>query len=103
MTHPALPIADDSFYRPNGRTGLRQLRRISQVGFLLLWAALFLLCRAQVLAMSTGREIALLSDEMVAQVQAPPEQDRHTRQERVELFFDAMKRVLDRELPGYAD
>lgn len=60
-------------------------------------------CQAQVLAMSTGQALAPLSDEIVAQVQAPPENDRHPRGERERLFFEAMKRVLDRELPGYAD
>jgi ribulose-5-phosphate 4-epimerase/fuculose-1-phosphate aldolase len=60
-------------------------------------------CRAQVLAMSTGRPLAVLDDAVVAQVQAPPEHDRHTRGERERLYFEAMKRVLDRELPGYAD
>ena len=60
-------------------------------------------CRAQVLAMSTGEELQLLSDEIVAQVQAPPANDRHTRGEREQLFFAAMKRILDRQMPGYAD
>ena len=59
-------------------------------------------CRAQVLAMSTGAPLAALSEDIVAQVQAPPEHDRHPRGERARLFFEAMKRVLDRELPGYA-
>ncbi|MCP5152728.1 MAG: class II aldolase/adducin family protein [Ectothiorhodospiraceae bacterium] len=60
-------------------------------------------CRAQVLAMSTGKPMYVLSDEIIAQVQAPPGNDRHGRGQREALFFDAMKRVLDRELPGYAD
>jgi len=60
-------------------------------------------CQTQVLAMSTGRALAPLSEEIIAQVQAPPENDRHPRGERQRLFFQAMKRVLDRELPGYAD
>ncbi|MEJ2173378.1 MAG: class II aldolase/adducin family protein, partial [bacterium] len=60
-------------------------------------------CRAQVLAMATGRPLAALADEIVAQVQAPAPQDRHSRRERERLFFEAMMRVLDRELPGYAD
>jgi len=60
-------------------------------------------CRTQVLAMGTGRPLEVLSDEIVAQVQAPNENDRHTRGERDRLFFEAMMRVLDRELPGYAD
>ena len=59
-------------------------------------------CRAQLLAMSAG-ELEILSDEIVAQVQAPPVNDRHPRAERERLFFEAMMRILDRELPGYAD
>jgi ribulose-5-phosphate 4-epimerase/fuculose-1-phosphate aldolase len=59
-------------------------------------------CRAQVLAMSTGQELEVLSDEIVAQVKTPPQNDRH-KGERDRLFFEAMKRVLDRDLPGYAD
>ena len=60
-------------------------------------------CRAQVLALSTGRPLEILSDEIVAQVQSPPQNDRHSRAERERLFFEAMMRILDRELPGYAD
>ena len=60
-------------------------------------------CRAQVLAMSTGQSLATLADEVIAQVQAPMENDRHGGGERTRLFFEAMKRILDRELPGYAD
>jgi len=60
-------------------------------------------CRAQVLAMATGKPLELLSDEIVAQVQSPPPDDRHTRIEREHMYFQAMMRVLDRELPGYAD
>ena len=60
-------------------------------------------CRAQVLAMSTGKPLEILSDEVVAQVQAPPVNDRHTRAERERLFFEAMMRILDRQMPGYAD
>jgi ribulose-5-phosphate 4-epimerase/fuculose-1-phosphate aldolase len=60
-------------------------------------------CRAQVLAMGTGKPLEVLSDEVVAQVQAPPVNDRHSRAERERLFFEAMMRVLDRENPGYAD
>jgi ribulose-5-phosphate 4-epimerase/fuculose-1-phosphate aldolase len=61
------------------------------------------ICRNQVLALSTGKPIEVLSDAIVAQVQAPPADDRHSRVERERLFFEAMMRVLDRELPGYAD
>jgi len=60
-------------------------------------------CRAQVLALSTGRPLEILSDEIVAQVQSPPPNDRHSRAERERLFFEAMMRILDRENPGYAD
>ncbi|MGQ0654794.1 MAG: class II aldolase/adducin family protein [Betaproteobacteria bacterium] len=60
-------------------------------------------CRAQIMAMSTGRPLEVLSDEIVAQVQAPPPDDRHSRSERERLFFEAMMRVLDRVNPGYAD
>ena len=60
-------------------------------------------CRAQVLAMSTGKPLQVLSEAIVAQVQSPPADDRHSREERDRLFFEAMMRVLDRELPGYAD
>lgn len=60
-------------------------------------------CQAQVLAMSTGQPLAVLSDDVVAQVQSPPETDRHGGGERTRLFFEAMKRILDRDMPGYAD
>jgi ribulose-5-phosphate 4-epimerase/fuculose-1-phosphate aldolase len=60
-------------------------------------------CRTQVLAMGTGRRLKVLSDEVVAKVQAPGGYDRHPRAERERLYFAAMMRVLDRELPGYAD
>ena len=60
-------------------------------------------CRTQVLAMGTGRPLEILSDEIVAQVQAPAPDDRHSKAERDRLYFEAMMRVLDRELPGYAD
>jgi ribulose-5-phosphate 4-epimerase/fuculose-1-phosphate aldolase len=60
-------------------------------------------CRAQVLAMSTGKPLEPLSDDIVAQVQAPAANDRHSSAERERLFFEAMMRILDRDLPGYAD
>ena len=59
--------------------------------------------RNQILALGTGRPLAVLSQEMVARVQAPNSADRHPRAERERLFFEAMMRVLDRESPGYAD
>ena len=60
-------------------------------------------CRAQLLAMGSGQELNVLSDEIVKQVQAVPADDRHPPADRERLFFEAMMRVLDRELPGYAD
>lgn len=60
-------------------------------------------CRAQLLAMGSGQPLEVLSDAIVAEVQSPPVADRHSRTERERLFFEAMMRVLDRELPGYAD
>ena len=60
-------------------------------------------CRAQVLAMSTGAPLSVLPDEVVERVQAPMQNDRHGGGERTRLFFEAMKRILDREMPGYAD
>jgi len=60
-------------------------------------------CRNQILAMGAGRPLAVLPREIVARVQATNPADRHPRAERERLFFEAMMRVLDRELPGYAD
>jgi ribulose-5-phosphate 4-epimerase/fuculose-1-phosphate aldolase len=60
-------------------------------------------CRNQILALSTGRPLEILSEAVIAQVQTPGQDDRHSRQERERLFFEAMMRVLDRELPGYRD
>ena len=83
-------------------------RRVLMAGFVLVGAVQAALAgevagRAQVLAMSTGKQLEVLSDEIVAQVQAPPVNDRHSRAERERLFFEAMMRILDRENPGYAD
>jgi ribulose-5-phosphate 4-epimerase/fuculose-1-phosphate aldolase len=60
-------------------------------------------CRTQVLAMGTGQPLEVLSDAIVAQVQVLPPDDRHSPGERARLYFETMMRVLDRELPGYAD
>ena len=61
----------------------------------------FCVCRTQILALSTGKPLEVLSDEMVAAVQAPAERESHSSEERDRLFFEAMMRVLDREMPGY--
>lgn len=59
-------------------------------------------CRAQISAMSTGMPMALLADDVVRKVQQTPTDDRHSRSEREQLYFDAMMRVLDRVNPGYS-
>jgi ribulose-5-phosphate 4-epimerase/fuculose-1-phosphate aldolase len=60
-------------------------------------------CRTQMLALAAGKPIEVLSEDVVTLVQAPSDNDRHSRAERERLYFEAMMRVLDRELPGYAD
>jgi ribulose-5-phosphate 4-epimerase/fuculose-1-phosphate aldolase len=60
-------------------------------------------CRNQVLALSTGRPIEVMPQEVVERVKAPNPDDTHPRAERERLFFEAMMRVLDREMPGYRD
>jgi ribulose-5-phosphate 4-epimerase/fuculose-1-phosphate aldolase len=59
-------------------------------------------CRAQIRAMSSGQKLLPISQQVIDRVQAPDELDRH-RGKRDELYFEAMKRVLDRDMPGYAD
>jgi ribulose-5-phosphate 4-epimerase/fuculose-1-phosphate aldolase len=61
------------------------------------------ICRNQVLALSTGRPLAVLSSEVVRAVQAPARDETHSTAERERLFFEAMMRVLDRVNPGYAE
>jgi ribulose-5-phosphate 4-epimerase/fuculose-1-phosphate aldolase len=60
-------------------------------------------CRAQILAMSAGRPLAVLDEAMVKRVEAPNPRNSHSQAEREELYFAAMMRVLDREMPGYAE
>ena len=60
-------------------------------------------CRAQVLAMSTGKELNVLSREVIDAVLAPAPEESHSGEERDRLFFEAMMRIVDRELPGYRD
>jgi len=59
--------------------------------------------KAQVLAMSTGKPLAPISEEMIRELQAPVDHDPLNRSERERLYFDAMKRVLDNTMPGYAE
>jgi len=60
-------------------------------------------CRTQILALSTGKPLNLLSDEVIAAVNAPAELESHSGKERDDLFLEAMMRVLDREMPGFRD
>jgi ribulose-5-phosphate 4-epimerase/fuculose-1-phosphate aldolase len=59
-------------------------------------------CRMQMLAMGTGQPLALLPDDMVDAVRTPNPRDSHDRTERERLFFEAMMRIVDRQLPGYS-
>jgi hypothetical protein len=52
--------------------------------------------------MSTGQKLLPISQQVIEQVQTPDEHDRH-RGQRDDLYFAAMKRLLDREMPGYAN
>jgi len=58
-------------------------------------------CRNQ-MAMTTQRELAPLSEDVIKQVKSPVPHDRFSPADRDRLYLDAMMRVLDRELPGYA-
>jgi ribulose-5-phosphate 4-epimerase/fuculose-1-phosphate aldolase len=60
-------------------------------------------CRTQILAMSTGKPLEVLADDIVEKVLAPAPHESHSTEERERLFFEAMMRVLDRENPGYRD
>jgi ribulose-5-phosphate 4-epimerase/fuculose-1-phosphate aldolase len=60
-------------------------------------------CQTQILAMSTGRPLQILSEDVINKVLNPGADDRHPRGERERLYFEAMMRVLDRVNPGYAD
>jgi ribulose-5-phosphate 4-epimerase/fuculose-1-phosphate aldolase len=61
------------------------------------------ICRDQVLALGTGKPLQLLSEEVIAKVLEPAPMETHSTEVRDRLFFEAMMRVLDRELPGYRD
>jgi hypothetical protein len=53
------------------------------------------------LAMATGRELQEIDPAIVAKVLAPADLETHSGADRDRLFFEAMMRVLDRDLPGY--
>ncbi|HEX6142850.1 MAG TPA: aldolase [Geminicoccaceae bacterium] len=57
-------------------------------------------CQVQVLAMSTGRPLRRVPDEEVART---GEQMERSGPEQAHLHFAAIKRILDREEPDYAD
>jgi ribulose-5-phosphate 4-epimerase/fuculose-1-phosphate aldolase len=61
------------------------------------------ICRTQVLALGTGKPIAILDEDVVAKVLAPAPEETHSVEERDRLYFEAMMRVLDRVNPGYRD
>lgn len=61
------------------------------------------ICRTQVLALSTGKPLEILPDEVIANVLKPAPDETHPAEERNRLFFEAMMRIVDRELPGYRD
>jgi ribulose-5-phosphate 4-epimerase/fuculose-1-phosphate aldolase len=58
-------------------------------------------CRTQMLALSTGRELEVLAPDIIGRVLAPAELETHSPAERDRLFFEAMMRLVDRDLPGY--
>ena len=60
-------------------------------------------CRMQILALGTGKPLALLPESMVDAVRTPNPRDSHDRAERERLYFEAMMRVVDRDLPGYRE
>ena len=60
-------------------------------------------CQTQILAMSTGKALNILSEEVIERVQTPSGADRHPRGDRERLYFEANMRILDRTNPGYAD
>jgi ribulose-5-phosphate 4-epimerase/fuculose-1-phosphate aldolase len=60
-------------------------------------------CRNQVLALSTGKPLEVLSDEVIGKVLAPAPNESHSTSERERLFFEAMMRIVDRENPGYRE
>jgi ribulose-5-phosphate 4-epimerase/fuculose-1-phosphate aldolase len=61
------------------------------------------ICRTQVLALSTGKPLEILSDAVIENVLKPAPDETHSGEERSRLFFEAMMRIVDRELPGYRD
>ena len=64
------------------------------------WEHLYYLeqaCRAQILAMSTGRPLRRVSETMAAEVAAAIRAETHGRAANIERHFAALKRLLDRD------
>jgi len=59
-------------------------------------------CRAQICALGSGQKLQPIAREIIDSIQAPDPKDRH-QGKRDDLYFAAMKRVLDRQMPGYSD
>lgn len=55
-------------------------------------------CMVQVLAMSTGRELAVLSEHVAASTA----KQMQGESQQAQLHFDALKRMLDRDEPGWS-
>jgi ribulose-5-phosphate 4-epimerase/fuculose-1-phosphate aldolase len=60
-------------------------------------------CRTQVLAMATGRELAVLDPTIVEKVLRPAPGETHSAAQREDLYFNAMMQVLDRDMPGFRE
>ncbi len=60
-------------------------------------------CQTQLLAMSSGQPLEIMSEDVIAEVLQRSPVDRHPIRERERLYFEAMMRVLDRVNPGYAE
>jgi ribulose-5-phosphate 4-epimerase/fuculose-1-phosphate aldolase len=70
------------------------------------WEDLYYLeqaCRAQVLAMSTGRPLKIISDNMAAEVAAGIRAEQSGRAANTDRHLEALKRVLDREGENFRD
>ncbi|MEO0313905.1 MAG: Decarboxylase NovR [Pseudomonadota bacterium] len=60
-------------------------------------------CQTQLLAMSSGQPLEIMSEDVIAEVLQRSPVDRHPIRERERFYFEAMMRVLDRVNPGYAE
>ena len=51
----------------------------------------------------SGKRVVDSHTALIAMVNTPSALDHHSQEVRERLFFEAMMRIVDRELPGYAD